>query len=297
MQVTSIPEIFQMAPDLPVLCLRAKIKTVYKARASKPGAAKAYHFQDLIGVDERGTEIKITLSDHPPMERSIVGQTYYFQCKQSDKHGWVGVKTKDDDYNNKITRVVWVTGSAIIQPQDQNEPPQAPAYYPPTQGQAAPAQNFPYGQDPNQPPPQQQAPPQGYQNTVKGPQQPYTPPAAQQPPPQQAPPPQNAPQGQTNQQIAAMRNDAIVKTKRFYGAKATGIILALDTVVFIADTHSKRHPGKQLTMDQMQAICSTLVISADRCGILDDLPVTLSDDGGVWLHLPEPKKAQTQTNQ
>lgn len=242
--ITTIQEVLKMAEDLPILQFKGTFKNIYKPRVNKAGAAKAYHYQDTIVTDKSGQEIKLTISDHAEIPQSEIGKTFFFSCTKSDKHGWIGVKTKDNEYDGKITRLIMVTKTGLIESAD------APG-----------AENT------------QQAP----QQTAQRPQD-----RAAGPPPQQPAQTQNAPQAPaqaakqpTNKQAEEL--EAVSKAKHFLARRASYLLLCLDAAQFIGDEYTRRNPNHMLSDSQFQAITSTLFIAGDRVGLPVELPLILPE--------------------
>lgn len=233
-----------MAEDLPILCFRGTFKNIYKPRVSKPGAAKEYHYQDTIVTDTTGAEIKLTIADHAEIPQAEIGKTFFFSCTKSDKHGWIGVKTKDNEYNGKVTRLIMVTKTGLIEGADSLAP---------VAGQQAPPQTAQKPQDRAAGPPAQQ--PAQTQNA------PQTPPqAAKQP---------------TNKQAEEL--EAVSKAKHFLARRASYLLLCLDAAQFIGEEYTRRNPNHMLSDSQFQAITSTLFIAGDRVGLPVELPLMLPE--------------------
>lgn len=258
MVVSTIKDVLSMAPDMPVPAFKATIKAVYPARKSKPDAAKKYHFQDILLTDATGKELKATLCDRDELAKEWKGQPIHIVCKKSDTHGWTGVKSKDDDYNDKKTRILWITKSAEIVPSadfqdedagDAGDGDQAP----PTEPEEAPAPVKPPGA---------KAPPAKKTAT------PPTPPPTKAPP--KAPPTQ--PPGEENPNDPTAR---VNYCRRLAGARANLMVLAMDAALYAVRSHSAKHTktgedgspiydGIQFDDGMTKELATTIFISMDR---------------------------------
>ncbi len=110
---STVAEIKAMPEDDTVFCFIGKIKKRY-ARIAKENDRGPYSFENLDLTDATGSEIKAKLKDCEPLPAEMtVGKSISILAHKGDK-GWTGVKAKDDEYKGKVSRILWITPSAVI---------------------------------------------------------------------------------------------------------------------------------------------------------------------------------------
>jgi len=115
----NIKEVKEMEGDMPVLDLQVKVVSVMKRKTGTSEHGE-YSFQDLQVKDSSG-EIWVKCQNKDDLS-SLKSKLVTLSCYKSDKHGWVGLTTLDDEYNDKITRKLKMTKTGqIIIPEMQPE--------------------------------------------------------------------------------------------------------------------------------------------------------------------------------
>jgi len=115
----NIKECKEMQGDLPVLDLEVKVVSVGKRKTGE-GEFGEWSFQDMQIKDSSG-EIWVKCQNKDDLS-SLRAKYITLSCYKSDKHGWVGLTTLDDEYNDKITRKLKMTKTGqIILPEMQPE--------------------------------------------------------------------------------------------------------------------------------------------------------------------------------
>ena len=115
----NIKECKEMQGDLPVLDLDVKVVSVGKRKTGE-GEFGEWSFQDIQVKDSSG-EIWVKCQNKDDLS-SLRAKYITLSCYKSDKHGWVGLTTLDDEYNDKITRKLKMTKTGQITiPGDQPE--------------------------------------------------------------------------------------------------------------------------------------------------------------------------------
>lgn len=104
------------ADQMPVMCVRGTITKLYQAKTGEGGSGP-YSFQNAELKDATGT-IKVTFSSNEqPM--SCKGKVVTIRAFKSDKHGWVGLKVEDREFEQngepKQERQLKVSGTAEIE--------------------------------------------------------------------------------------------------------------------------------------------------------------------------------------
>lgn len=112
MRVLTIAEAALMDDGETVPCVSGRITAVYPRKAGS-NLKGDWSFQNLVLKDE-GAEIKLKIKDRPPIEQSMKGRFVFIHCSKSEKQGLVGVKRKDDEYQGKTEKLLWITGAAHI---------------------------------------------------------------------------------------------------------------------------------------------------------------------------------------
>jgi hypothetical protein len=240
MQVATIPQCFDMGPDRPVEAIHGQVTTIYNPRTGETNG-KPWSFQDMVLTDTQGNEIKCTLNNRDPLSLDWKGHSLVIMAVNG-KNGWTGLKTKDDTYDNVTKRILWVTGSAII----EGEKPA---------GTEAPSDELSPGIDS---PTNYLPPAQAHQRHPAAPQ-----PTArtQDSQPAQEPQQNEAPEMSPQQKL-------------YFGLDKCGYAmeLCLEEAVKVAVNFANRHEGMELTAEHFQAIASTFFIEAARGGMVRELP-------------------------
>lgn len=122
MRVTPIKEIADLEPDEKIMAVHAKIKQVYGFSAGSNDHGD-WSIQNIIVADRSG-EIKVKIKDHDEIPKAWKGRDILIECTKHDKHGWIGVKTADDTYKGKTTRIVSIsrTGKLGLADETSEEP-------------------------------------------------------------------------------------------------------------------------------------------------------------------------------
>jgi len=115
----TIKEIKEMQGDLPVLDLDVKVVSVGKRKTGE-GEFGEWSFQDMQVKDSSG-EIWVKCQNKDDLS-SLRAKYITLSCYKSDRRGWIGLTTLDDEYNDKITRKLKMTKTGLITiPEDQPE--------------------------------------------------------------------------------------------------------------------------------------------------------------------------------
>jgi len=112
-KVYSVAEIKELDDDTIVHSFKGKITKLYPPKKGESDRGP-WSFQNVFLKDPDGDEIKATLKDRDELPKAFTGKDVIILSSKSEKHGWVGVKAKDDEYNGKTTRVLWITKAASI---------------------------------------------------------------------------------------------------------------------------------------------------------------------------------------
>ena len=109
MKIKNILE--NMEDSMPVTELTVKVTEIY---TRKDGTSEfgPWSFQDIKVEDETG-EIYIKCKNVAEME-VLKNQRVTFSAVQSKQYGWVGLKTKDEEWQDKITRKLQLTSACDI---------------------------------------------------------------------------------------------------------------------------------------------------------------------------------------
>ena len=132
MKVSTIQDILTMEEGLPVLCARGKIVKLYKPKTGESDKGP-WSFQSGLLSDGQSS-VKFTLNSREELPQTFLNKQVVLTA-QNGNHGWTGLKTKDEEYNGKVTRVLWVTPTADIQIVTEGGQPVED--YPPTPQQDA----------------------------------------------------------------------------------------------------------------------------------------------------------------
>lgn len=110
----TVSQINDLEDDIAVPAFKGKVKQIFK-RHTGNNARGDYSFQGIILVDADGDEIEAKLKDRDELPAKLKGKHVCIVSHKGDR-GWTGVKTKDDEYQGKTKRILWITGSAEIVP-------------------------------------------------------------------------------------------------------------------------------------------------------------------------------------
>lgn len=232
-KVTTISELLQEADNVVILCVKGRLKSVFKQKQrTKSQDQSKFFIQDVI-LEDGGVEIKATLWEREEIPTAWKGRWVYLLSTQNAKKQWFGVKTHDHEYQGKVTRELSVNDSAeIVQAGDYERagPP------PPDAGEAPPATR--------------QA----------------NPPAAG------APPPQTAPQRSAGAAPTAQKPDkTIARTKRFVGSNESLVKIALSRFAKIKREYEEEEKSV-LPPELFNPVFNSLVYGATNGGFAQDLP-------------------------
>jgi len=175
MRLVPISEILNLENGETVPSVRGKIVAVYATRPVN-GKHGPCTYQDIELMDPSG-KIKASLSNWDDLGQEWKGREVVFSCVET-KNGLAGLKTKDNEYQGKVTRSLAIAKNASMSevgptnpsnlPQDDSggaktPPPQAKT--PPTRQSVSPPVAYPPQAAPqkvqNQPHPPQPGPPVG----------------------------------------------------------------------------------------------------------------------------------------
>lgn len=132
MRKLTIAEVKALDDEELVPCIQGEVTAIYNRKEGESSKGP-WSFQDLTLKDETAGEIKVTLNNRIALAKTAKGKTLMFTCSKGD-HGLTGVKAKDNEYNGKTTRLLWVTPSAEIDFVDggsdnnNSEGPEPPSY-------------------------------------------------------------------------------------------------------------------------------------------------------------------------
>lgn len=112
MIVATLQDVLTSTPDTIIPAFRGTIKAVFDhyTGVSEHGP---WAMQNII-VESGGGEIKVKLKDREKMPVAWKGKAVVFQA-YSGKKGMSGIKAADDTYKGKTSRILSVTGSAVIE--------------------------------------------------------------------------------------------------------------------------------------------------------------------------------------
>lgn len=232
--VASVQHVLAMASDTPVGHFRGTIKSMSKYYPGKGGDKES--FQMLTLTDRAGMEIKARFGNRDEVQASWVNQPVIISSVHG-RNGWTGLKAKDNTYQGRTERILWVTRSADFGLDDGQEPGEPAA----ERTQQAP------------PPARQQAP------------APQEPPAQYQQPPQ-APNPATGHSGPTT----GLSGD-LVKALKFAQQAENWLLVCLKRTIS-ADQHCQDLHGHGFSPDHFQAICQTFFIEGGRNGMVHNMP-------------------------
>lgn len=110
----------EMPDDMPVLDLKVTITQIGQFRSGTNETYGDWSFQDLKIKDSVG-EMWVKCSNRPKMSQDLKGEKVLLTCNKSDTQGWTGLKTFDDEYEDKITRKLKMTKTGVIQLLEESE--------------------------------------------------------------------------------------------------------------------------------------------------------------------------------
>lgn len=129
MRVIPISEVLTMEDGEIVSSVKGRITAIYDQTAGESDKGP-WSFQNLELKDATGA-IRVTLKDREPLAKSYKNKEVYISSIKSEKHGFVGVKRKDEDFKGKMRKILWVTPTAEIAT-EQGDAEGGPAEPPPS---------------------------------------------------------------------------------------------------------------------------------------------------------------------
>lgn len=111
--VTPLSDIAAMAADTIVQCVRGKVTGLFKRITGQKKDGAAYSFENGT-ISGDGVEVRFTLNNCEPLDKNLKGKVVLICCNHG-KHGWTGVKVKDDDYDGKTRKILWITPSGKVE--------------------------------------------------------------------------------------------------------------------------------------------------------------------------------------
>jgi hypothetical protein len=113
MRLVPISEILNdLEVDETVLAVRGTVKRVWD-RNEGTGDNGDWSVQNVV-ISDGKKELKVAVWNHDPIPVKWKGKEVLIECSKSEKHGWVGVKTEDNEHKGKITRQLKVTKAGEI---------------------------------------------------------------------------------------------------------------------------------------------------------------------------------------
>ncbi len=230
MQILTIPQVLAMEPDLPVTGVKVKIKNVYKQKSGTKKNGDKWTLQDVVGTDGNN-DIAVKIWDlEIPM--SAKGKWFYLLSQKGTK-GWTGVKTKDDEYDDKdgkhiVKRVLNVTASAEILSSEEYDGRES----------GAPAGREPDERLPDESPEETDLP---------------------------MPPPKPKPK------VSEEAKDAVTVARLAAGKMANGLLIACAGAAYIAKQAKEKH-GVEFGPSEIERIMVHINITLERQGYIGQLP-------------------------
>lgn len=262
MQVTPISQLFILPNETPVALASGMISNIspHKVGAGQFGQWSFQHAD----LNDGQTQIRVVFKDRPAIPQSLNGQQVYV----SSTNG-TGVKVKDDlnRKNNTMQRVLWVTGTAVIEGQDEAAPgqqPVAPQYAQPQQRPGQPAQ---YNQAPR--------------------------PVRQQPKTQRFVPQLKA-QAPQRRDLARVQNDG---PKTETGKMGTMYALALRAAILAVKRARVDEPEFELAPEFVKDIATTIFIKAPGVSLIGVPSIFTMDIPEPTLPTPEPTQEVVQNSE
>lgn len=257
MKPTPIPDLYELPHKADVYCTAGTLKAVFPRKTgttrSGTNAGQPWSLQNLVLTDENGNEIPVKLDGrNDEIPKSWMGRTVMFEAHKGER-GWSGLYAIDDPNQNDqgTTRKLKVTGTGVICLVDESGATSAP---PAAQQKQAPPANPNAGQ---------KAPPPPRQNTGN-----TTATSAQ----KQAPQP---PKVGTPEQL----REAAGKANQIANLQ----IMCLRTTAEYTAPRFKEVSGRELTVQEIHAVSTSMAIELMRQGVHWTLPTT--------RHEPKPAPA------
>lgn len=113
MRIVPIKEVFNLSDGETVPSVRGKITKIYGSKRGQNDNGD-WSFQNFMLRADDGTEIKVKCKDRPDVPKELSGKIVVISCAEGQK-GLSGVKAKEDVYEGKTSRILWVTPSASIE--------------------------------------------------------------------------------------------------------------------------------------------------------------------------------------
>jgi hypothetical protein len=110
-RIIPVAELAAMEDGEPIMAVRGVLTKVYPPFEGDNDNGH-WSFQKAMFKDKTGTA-QVKFKDQPD-RRHYQGKEVLLQCIKTEKGSFTGVKVKDDEYQGKTTRLIWVTPSADI---------------------------------------------------------------------------------------------------------------------------------------------------------------------------------------
>ena len=112
-QITKIADVFDRLRDGDVIHLiEGRVKSTFRRHEGENDRG-AYSFQSFVITDGK-EEIKVTFKDRDYLdEKEWKGKTIVLEALDGD-NGFTGVYAKDDEYQGKKSRIIWVTPTGQV---------------------------------------------------------------------------------------------------------------------------------------------------------------------------------------
>lgn len=136
MRTTPCAEVAQLQDGETIMALTGRIVSIWEAKSGTTKDGKPYCIQNFVMQDATG-KVDVKCMDREPLPLSMKGAEVRLESVNSGK-GFTGLKAFDDTYQNKTTRKVKMTPSAIINAVGATEP-EEPDYDAEPPAPAAPA--------------------------------------------------------------------------------------------------------------------------------------------------------------
>jgi hypothetical protein len=111
-KIYTTEEVKELEDGLAVTAFKGKVKKIFK-RSKGTNEHGDWSLQGIVLVDPAGDEIEGKLKDREELPAKFLNQQVCIVAHKGDK-GWVGMKAKDNTFNDKTARVLWITGAAEI---------------------------------------------------------------------------------------------------------------------------------------------------------------------------------------
>lgn len=140
MRIIPLSEVLKMEPGETVASIRATVKAIFD-RNTGTNSHGDWSLQGAMLIDASGVEIKAVIKDRDPIPAAWKNKSIIISCHNGDK-GLTGIKAKDDEYRGKVTRILSVTPSAVIELAENTHAESEPEpEEPPARTEAAPAKS------------------------------------------------------------------------------------------------------------------------------------------------------------